>query len=76
MGVGLSDGFGGRFLTNPEVPEYPAKDGACATPTDNCDRGNVLLVYANERTDEYSYGGNVLDDDSGVCDKRPEIVRT
>ena len=74
--MGLSNGCKGCFLANPEVPKYPAKDGACAAPTDDTDRGNALLVYANEGTDEYGDGGDMLDDDSRVCDQRPEIVGT
>ena len=76
MIMGLSGGFRGCFLTNPEIPEYPAKDGTCGAPTYNRNWGNALLVYAHKRTNEYGDGGDMLDDDSGVCDQRPEIVGT
>ena len=76
MVVRLNGEFWVCFLTNPEVPKYPAKDSARATPTHHCDRGNALLVYANEGADEYGDGGDMLDDDSRVCDQRPEIVGT
>ena len=74
--VRLNGGFWGCFLTNPEVPEYPAKDSGRAAATHHCDRGNALLVYADEGTDEYGDGGDMLDDDGRVCDQRPEIVGT
>ena len=72
--MGFRDGLGSCFLTNPEVPKHPAEDRACATPTDDGDRGNALLVYADKGTDEYGDGGDVLDDDGRVGDQRPEIV--
>ena len=74
--VRLDGGFWDDCLTNPEVPEYPAKDSGRAAATHHCDWGNALLVYANERTDEYGDGGDMLDDDGRVCDQRPEIVGT
>jgi hypothetical protein len=33
------------------------------------------LVYAHEADDEYDDGAHVLDDDGGICDQWPEIIR-
>ena len=62
-------------LPDPKVPDNPAEDRACATPAHDGDGGNTLLVYANKGADEDSHGRDVLYNDSGIGDKRPEVIK-
>ena len=73
--VRLGDDLGSCLLTDPEIPEHPAQNRASAAPAYDRDWRDALLVDANEGADEDGDGGDVLDNNSRVCDQRPEIVR-
>lgn len=73
--VRLGDDLGGCLMTDPEIPEHPAQNCASAAPAYDRDWRDALLVDAHEGADEDRDGGYMLDNDSRVCDQRPEIVR-
>ena len=62
------------LLPDPAIPERPAQHGAGAGDADDRDGRDALLVDGDEAADEDEHGADVLDDDGGVGDERPELV--
>lgn len=63
------------LLGYPALPEDPADKGGEAAPADDRHGRHALVVYAHEADDEDGHGADVLEDDGGVGDERPKVVR-
>lgn len=64
----------GFFLRNPEIPKNPSQDSPCSAPRNDRNWRDALLKDANEAADKEGDGTNVLNYDSRIRRKRPEIV--
>ena len=67
-------GFPVALLPNPPVPEQPAEKSREATPSYDPDGADTLLEDAYEADNEDDDRADMLHDDGGIGDERPEVV--
>jgi hypothetical protein len=60
---------------DPALPEEPAKKGETGAVAYEGNVRHALLEDGDERYNEYYDGADMLDDDGGVGDEGPKIVR-
>jgi len=62
------------FLAHPVVSKNPAQYRAYGSPADHGDWRDALLKDDRETAEEYDDRSDMLDDDAGVYNQRPELV--